>query len=113
MSAAKPTRAAVGMTLDQAADLIRCAWLKYLDAPERDYDDDDDEGKLVWDKPVMFKLLRNRSRDCGWCIIHSHGDSGLMKLHNLAIKGLTRKQDQGGLSSALNHAFHGIGTWLA
>jgi hypothetical protein len=112
MSAAKPTRAAVGMTLDQAADLIRCGWLEYLDAPERDYDDDD-EGKIVWDKPVMFKLLRGRSRDCGWCIIHSHGDSGLMKLHNLAIKGLTRKQDQGGLSSALNHAFHGIGTWLA
>ncbi len=57
-------------------------------------------------------LLHEAVRDCGWCIYFQHGDIGLEKLAE-AVLARTEKSDKYEIKHVVEHAFSGIGNWLA
>ena len=111
-----PRRPRPGISIEDAAALLCALWIEYKEAPEREPAEDLRLGVQIKrgvkiDKPFMRQLLSERSRDCGWCIFHSHGDKGLSKLHDQAVKGVARGRDRDQFYRCLERAFHGIGDW--
>ncbi len=111
MNDRKILRAFPGMTMEQAVELIHRRGKRWHEAPVS-LPPRSNRGRSPLDitKSSTRPLLEMTLRDCAWCITHSNGD--IHKLYNAVLKG-TRQPYREDISDVMNHAFHGIGGWLA
>lgn len=105
MANPNPLRPAPGISIQDAAALLRQDWEEYKAAPEYD---PARKNRIQLDKGFRLKQLHRHARDCAWCVLHSHGDQGVRDLFDLAIKGIEDEK----LDLALEQAFAYVGGWM-
>ena len=111
-------RAALGMSIDQAVEVIHHHGHRWHSAPEHLTPKPSASGtryncsSLDYTKANARQWLDEAVRDCGWCIAHQDGNRGLQALFKAVLKG-TKEPYRYDINRVMDHAFHGIDGWMA